>query len=95
MAADLRFVEQHRSHWAQYPGHYEHQRFYDGFTIGWGDAMLFASWNARDTSQHAQELGFRGPWLKRRTHEHVTYRGTGNVWEFGESSITPPTHKPN
>ena len=65
----------HSGYWSQYPGHYEHQRFYDGFSTGWDDAVMFAS--------AGQELGFRGPWVKRRASEHVARRGDGNVWEFG------------
>lgn len=65
----------HTSYWAQYPGNYDHRRFFDGFTTGWEDATLFVS--------SGQELGFKGPWVKRRVKEYTAKRGPGNEWEFG------------
>ena len=75
---------QHASYWGQYPGHYEHWRFDEGFATGWEDAVRFASWRP---SQFADELGFKGPWLKRRASEHLRAKGDGNLWEYGMSSV--------
>ncbi|KZT69105.1 glycoside hydrolase family 5 protein [Daedalea quercina L-15889] len=74
---------QHSSHWSQYPGNYEHWRFADGFTEGWEDA-----WQFFFISSHTQragfisELGFKGPWAKRRSREHASKKGSSNVWEY-------------
>ena len=54
--------------------------------IGWDDAILFVSRvPAGSCSRSTQELGFIGPWTKRRVSEHVAMKGNQNVWEFGES----------
>jgi glucan 1,3-beta-glucosidase len=77
---------QHQGYWSQYPGHYEHWRFDDGFLRGWDDAWLFfRSISNLPASSSIPELGFKGPWLKVRLGEHTAAKGTGNLWEFGES----------
>ncbi|RPD60333.1 glycoside hydrolase [Lentinus tigrinus ALCF2SS1-7] len=70
---------QHASYWNQYPGPYEHWRFDEGFATGWEDAARFAAWHP---GQFADELGFKGPWAKRRAGEHISAKGDGNVWEY-------------
>ncbi|KAI0760713.1 glycoside hydrolase [Fomes fomentarius] len=76
-------LEQHRSYWSQYPGQYDHQLFYDGFTQGWDDAVLFTSWRPGGASQFAEELGFRGPWVKSRTNQHLAHtQRMAHAWEF-------------
>lgn len=78
-------LEQHRSYWSQYPAQYDHQLFYDGFTQGWDDAVLFTSWRPGGTSQFAGELGFRGPWIKSRTNQHLAHtQRMAHAWEFGK-----------
>ena len=32
------------------------------------------------------EMGFKGPWAKRRSQEHALMKGNGNIWEYGEAS---------
>ncbi|KAI0754068.1 glycoside hydrolase [Daedaleopsis nitida] len=71
----------HKAYWDQYPGRYEHQRFYDGFTTGWNDAISFASWRSAATGPWLEELGFTGPWMKRRAQEHVHRTGGASSWE--------------
>ncbi|KAH9836121.1 glycoside hydrolase [Rhodofomes roseus] len=74
---------EHSSFWSQFPGNYEHWRFADGFTEGWEDA-----WHFFFISSHTQragfisELGFKGPWAKRRSQEYISKKGSGNVWEY-------------
>ncbi|KAL4247590.1 glycosyl hydrolase 5 (cellulase A) family protein [Abortiporus biennis] len=80
---------EHVAYWSKYPGDYEHWRFADGFLQGWNDAWLFfdTSMNACQQGQKTaiQELGFQGPWLRRRLRQHVSVKGSGNgrcYWEF-------------
>ncbi|KAI0765919.1 glycoside hydrolase [Trametes elegans] len=75
-----RATGEHSSYWQQYPGHYEHWRFAEGFTRGWDDAVLFASLAA--SGRYLEEIGFKGPWAKRRAGEHVAEKGDSNLWEF-------------
>ncbi|RDX42924.1 glycoside hydrolase [Lentinus brumalis] len=70
---------QHASYWDKHPGHYEHWRFDEGYATGWEDAVRFASWRP---TQFAEELGFRGPWVKCRAAEHAATKGGSNVWEY-------------
>ncbi|KAI0947671.1 hypothetical protein AcW1_009372 [Taiwanofungus camphoratus] len=80
-ARDKAFNE-HSSYWDQYPGHYEHWRFSEGFLKGWDDAWLFYSEASHARSASVPELGYKGPWSKRRAQEHARNRGSGNMWEF-------------
>ena len=79
---------QHSTYWSQHPGNYEHWRFADGFTEGWKDA-----WQFFFISSHIQragfisELGFKGPWAKRRSQQHAGKKGGSNLWEYGESPV--------
>ncbi|CAL1698881.1 unnamed protein product [Somion occarium] len=75
---------EHSSYWSQFPGKYEHWRFGDGFTLGWDDAwMFFSSVESLPPSSPVPELGFKGPWTKRRLEQHVQEKGGGNaLWEF-------------
>ncbi|KAI8974824.1 glycoside hydrolase superfamily [Trametes punicea] len=72
---------EHTAYWQQYPGNYEHWRFADGFTQGWDDAYLFATLGP-SSSGYAEEIGFKGPWAKRRAREYVAQKGASNVWEY-------------
>lgn len=74
---------EHVGYWQQYPGNYEHWRFADGFTGGWNDAYLFSTLGAQGA--HAEEIGFVGPWKKRRVREHIQEKGNNSIWEFGTS----------
>ncbi|OSD05049.1 glycoside hydrolase family 5 protein [Trametes coccinea BRFM310] len=74
-------LAEHAGYWQQYPGHYEHWRFADGFARGWSDAYLFAAL-APPGSKFAEEIGFVGPWTKRRAREHVAQKGDASIWEF-------------
>lgn len=76
--------DEHSSYWDQYPGHYEHWRFSEGFLKGWDDAWLFYSEASHARSASVPELGYKGPWSKRRAQEHARNRGSGNMWEFGK-----------
>ncbi|KAI0821809.1 glycoside hydrolase, partial [Trametes gibbosa] len=71
----------HAGYWQQFPGNYEHWRFAEGFTRGWDDAYLFAS-IAPAGEPYVEEIGFVGPWKKRRLREHVAEKGGSNLWEF-------------
>ncbi|KAI0353871.1 glycoside hydrolase [Trametes cingulata] len=70
---------EHSGYWQQYPGHYEHWRFAEGFTKGWDDAYMFASLGQ---GAFMEEIGFVGPWKQRRVREHIREKGDSNVWEF-------------
>ncbi|KIJ11716.1 glucan 1,3-beta-glucosidase [Paxillus involutus ATCC 200175] len=81
-AALTRAIGQHVSYWAQYPGQYEHWRFEKGYNQGWGDAYKFLL-NKDTTLDAVSELGFKGPWKKKRVYEHGTESGfSNNVWEY-------------
>ncbi|KAH7920763.1 glycoside hydrolase family 5 protein [Leucogyrophana mollusca] len=72
----------HASHWAQYPGYYEHWRFEQGFNQGWDDAYLFLT-SSLSTENSASELGFKGSWAKRKTQDHIRVTASNsNIWEF-------------
>ncbi|KAK7685459.1 hypothetical protein QCA50_011322 [Cerrena zonata] len=75
---------QHMAYWSQHPGNYEHWRFEHGFIVGWDDAWLFfESVAALPPHSPVPELGFKGPWLRRRLQQHVQDKGGGNgLWEF-------------
>ncbi|THH07031.1 hypothetical protein EW146_g9442 [Bondarzewia mesenterica] len=73
----------HSGWWSQYPGHYQHWRFGEGFVRGWDDAYTFFSSTGTATAGGVvSEIGFKGAWAKRRAAEHVRERGEGNIWEF-------------
>lgn len=70
----------HSNYWSsQDPnGHYEHQRFEDGFTCGWLDAHAFAQ-------VHGLQLGRRVAWKKARRGQHIRDRGDSlYVWEWDQ-----------
>ncbi|KAI0078599.1 glycoside hydrolase [Panus rudis PR-1116 ss-1] len=74
---------QHVSYWSRYPGNYEHWRFEAGFLQGWDDAWTFIDFvNSSPGNGAILELGFRGPWAKRRVQQHATTRGSNALWEF-------------
>ena len=75
-------VAAHEAWWGQYPGHYEHWRFGEGFVRGWDDAYAFLSAPPAPAGT-ITEIGYKGPWTKRRSAEHAQEKGGGNVWEFG------------
>ena len=80
---------QHRSYWRQYPGNFEHWRFVDGFTEGWEDAWQFFFISSRtQRTGFISELGFTGPWGKRRSQVHAHRKGNGNIWEYGKASFS-------
>ena len=82
-------VEAHSNYWGQYPGNYDHAKFGDGFVQGWEDAWVFYRSIAR-LPQHSTvpELGFRGPWVKKRAHEYEKDRGSNSLWEYGRSYVS-------
>jgi len=82
----MRLVDAHTGYWDSQPGPKEHDRFWEGLHKGWDDASMFL--NHRFGPQKATSvIGFEGPWLRRRTGEHVQQRGDSQcVWEFGEHS---------
>lgn len=87
------FSGEHQGYWSQYPGHYEHWRFDEGFLRGWDDAWLFfRSISSLPPNAFIPELGFKGPWLKMRLKEHTATKGTGNLWEYGELSLNLPSY---
>lgn len=73
---------EHSSYWSQFPGHYEHWRFGEGFMEGWDDAWSFLSETTSTTRVSVPELGFKGPWAKRRAQGHARDKGNSNLWEF-------------
>ncbi|KAL1948719.1 hypothetical protein VTO73DRAFT_10525 [Trametes versicolor] len=79
-SARERALGEHVGYWQQYPGNYEHWRFADGFTGGWNDAYLFSTLAAQGA--YAEEIGFVGPWKKRRVREHIQEKGNNSIWEF-------------
>lgn len=75
---------QHSGYWSQYPGNYEHWRFSEGFMQGWDDAWsFFTSVSMLPPSASVPELGFKGPWAKKRVQAHVAAKGGNNLWEYG------------
>ncbi|OCH93989.1 glycoside hydrolase [Obba rivulosa] len=81
-AAKEKALNEHATYWKQYPGQYEHWRFGEGFIQGWDDAWTFLSASASHPGAFMQELGFKGPWAKRRAQAHAREKGEGNLWEF-------------
>ncbi|TFK51862.1 glycoside hydrolase [Heliocybe sulcata] len=78
-------LAEHTSYWDQYPGNYEHFRFGDGFVQGWDDAYERFLCAGASSPVPVPELGFKGPWAKRRAEGYVRAKGgAGNVWEYGE-----------
>jgi glucan 1,3-beta-glucosidase len=74
---------EHTAYWSQFPGHYEHWRFGNGFIQGWDDAYVFFS-SSSDIRRPVPELGFKTTMGKRRLTEHVKEEGAGKgVWEYG------------
>ena len=74
---------EHIAYWSQHQGQYDHWRFEHGFVVGWQDAYLYFESSACGTV--ASEMGFKGPWAKRRLEEHVQSTGSGpGLWEFGK-----------
>lgn len=80
---------QHSSYWSRFPGNFEHWRFADGFTKGWEDAwqFFFISSQTQRTG-FISELGFKGPWAKRRSRQHARMKGNSNIWEYGKASLS-------
>ncbi|KAJ6485738.1 glycoside hydrolase superfamily [Mycena sanguinolenta] len=66
---------EHTAYWSKYPGKYRHERFADGFAIGWDDAYTFFAASSR-LDRPVSELGFVGAWAKTRTDDHSSF------WEF-------------
>ncbi|EMD32256.1 glycoside hydrolase family 5 protein [Gelatoporia subvermispora B] len=81
-AAKDKALDEHATYWNQWPGNYDHWRFAEGFIQGWDDAWGFLSTSASHPGAFVQELGFRGPWAKRRAQAHAREKGDGNLWEF-------------
>ncbi|CCM05837.1 uncharacterized protein FIBRA_08073 [Fibroporia radiculosa] len=73
---------EHTSFWSQYPGNYEHWRFSEGFLRGWEDAWIFFAQASQQYATSVPELGFKGPWAKRRAQDHAATKGNANLWEF-------------
>ncbi|KAJ7797516.1 glycoside hydrolase superfamily [Mycena olivaceomarginata] len=38
---------EHTAYWSKYPGKYRHERFAEGFAVGWDDAYIFFAANSR------------------------------------------------
>ncbi|KAG7531295.1 hypothetical protein FFLO_04473 [Filobasidium floriforme] len=74
--------DSHAGYWSTQPGPKEHDRFWEGINRGWDDAVMFM--DHRFGPQRATSvIGFDGPWIRRRTTEHLQRRGQGPcVWEF-------------
>lgn len=80
-AAKAKALGEHVTYWSQYPGQYYHWRFDHGFVVGWQDAYWFFGHSVCETV--APEMGFKGPWAKRRLQEHVQSTGSEpGLWEF-------------
>ncbi|KAK7031542.1 glucan 1,3-beta-glucosidase 3 [Favolaschia claudopus] len=65
----------HTGYWSQFPGNYKHERFADGFSIGWGDAYAFLTSSSR-LDRPVSELAFLGAWARSKTKD------MSNFWEF-------------
>ena len=77
-----RTIGRHTTHWSTRPGHHEHWRFEDGFSVGWDDAYIFLGFSYGSS---VTELGFYGEWVRRRINEHASRHGaSSNLWEFGQ-----------
>ncbi|KAJ6581043.1 glycoside hydrolase superfamily [Mycena capillaripes] len=66
----------HTAYWSRYPGKYRHERFAEGYTLGWDDAYIFFTASSR-LDFAVSELGFVGAWAKTRTNDHGS-----SFWEF-------------
>ncbi|KAF7370974.1 Glucan 1,3-beta-glucosidase 3 [Mycena sanguinolenta] len=66
---------EHTAYWSKYPGKYRHERFAEGFAIGWDDAYTFFTASSR-LDRPVLELGFVGAWAKTRTNDQSSF------WEF-------------
>ncbi|KAF7791719.1 hypothetical protein EIP86_002743 [Pleurotus ostreatoroseus] len=76
-------LQAHSGYWAQYPGNYDHAKFADGFVQGWEDAWVFFSSVSRlPQNSTVPELGFKGPWAKRRARDYAKERGSNSLWEY-------------
>ncbi|KAF8124594.1 glycoside hydrolase family 5 protein [Boletus edulis] len=81
-AALERATGQHAAYWARHPGHYEHWRLSKGYDQGWEDAYRYLLHSVANQPV-VSELGFRGPWKKKRVHEHGVENGfSNNLWEY-------------
>ncbi|KAJ7272646.1 glycoside hydrolase family 5 protein [Mycena haematopus] len=66
---------EHTAYWSKYPGKYRHERFAEGFAVGWDDAYTFFAASSR-LDRAISELGFVGAWAKTRTSNNSSF------WEF-------------
>ncbi|KAF7357012.1 Glycoside hydrolase family 5 protein [Mycena venus] len=67
-------LNEHTAYWSKYPGKYRHERFAEGFTLGWDDAYIFFTANSR-LDRPISELGFIGAWAKIRTDDQSNFLG--------------------
>ncbi|KZT25264.1 glycoside hydrolase family 5 protein, partial [Neolentinus lepideus HHB14362 ss-1] len=91
-AMDRALVAGHVSYWDQYPGKYEHFRFGEGFAQGWDDAyehfLCTEAGAGKGEGGPVPELGFKGPWAKRRAEAYVRNKGgADHVWEYEHGVI--------
>ncbi|KAF8129670.1 glycoside hydrolase superfamily [Mycena galopus ATCC 62051] len=68
-------LDEHTTYWLKYPGKYRHERFAEGFAMGWDDAYTFFTVSSR-LDRPVLELGFVGARAKTRTDDQSSY------WEF-------------
>ncbi|KAJ7801100.1 glycoside hydrolase superfamily [Mycena olivaceomarginata] len=66
---------EHTAYWSKYPGKYRHERFAEGFAVGWDDTYIFFTANSR-LDRPVSELGFLGARAKTRTNDQSSF------WEF-------------
>ncbi|KAI7633378.1 hypothetical protein KC319_g15955, partial [Hortaea werneckii] len=73
----------HAGYWDSQGGHYEHQRFADGWDIGFHDAMSFFGMRGQQSGGHlggGDKIGMLDIWVLKRMRE--SGQGGGFVWEW-------------
>ncbi|KAF9524758.1 glycoside hydrolase superfamily [Crepidotus variabilis] len=71
----------HVQYWDQHPGSYHHDRFSEGFDIGWNEAYDFMTW-PNDSSPFISRLGFKAA----RAYVNTTDHGK-SYWEYEHGFI--------
>ncbi|KAJ8611645.1 hypothetical protein MRB53_037869 [Persea americana] len=74
-------VNAHSNYWdSNHPGTYEHQRFAQGWDVGYSDAIAFFGMRSKQGLEGADKIGMLDLWCLKRIRE--SGQGGPFVWEF-------------
>lgn len=74
-------VSSHCNYWdTNYPGHYEHWRFEQGWDLGFNDAMAFCGMRPQHGHDGGDKIGMLDLWCLKRLRE--SGQSSGLAWEF-------------